>query len=87
MDVTKLKGLVSAVEDESTRPSPSHNNLARLTAMFMHEIIALLEPSNKQSAYSPRHEQAAVMEESNAPEPIVEPVVEKPKKKLKTAKG
>lgn len=42
MDITKLEGIVSAIEVESTQPSPSHNNLARLSALFFKELIAQL---------------------------------------------
>lgn len=40
MDIVKLQGITDAIEAEVKQPSPSHNNLARLTAMFMREIIA-----------------------------------------------
>lgn len=39
MDIEALKGIADAVEAESKQPSPSHNNLARLLAMFIRELI------------------------------------------------
>lgn len=39
MNIEKLNGIIDAVEMESKMPSPSHNNLARLCAMFMRESI------------------------------------------------
>ncbi len=39
MNIPKLEGIVDAIEEESRTPSPSHQNLARLVAMFMREIL------------------------------------------------
>lgn len=40
MDILKLEGIASAIDEESLRPSPSHNNLARLLSLFVRELIA-----------------------------------------------
>lgn len=44
MDIIKLSGIVEAIEGEGKLPSPSHNNLARLVAMFCKELIEGLFP-------------------------------------------
>lgn len=43
MDIVKIKGILDAVEAESKQPSPSHNNLARLTHMALVEIMNFLD--------------------------------------------
>lgn len=88
MDVAKLQGIVDAIDVEGKQPSPSHNNLARLTAMFMREVICLLAPSNKQSAYSPRFETPVetvppIETESDLPKEPKPPKVAKHVKKAK----
>lgn len=81
MDLTALKGLAEAVNLETTQPSSSHANLARLTASFMKEVINLLEPRNEQAPYSPRNQVQATIEQ---PSPEIGNT--KPIKKTKRSK-
>lgn len=52
MDIIKLEGLISAIESESRQPSPSHNNLARLVAMFCKELIKQSEKPSTETISS-----------------------------------
>ncbi len=40
MNIESMNGLISAIEQESIQPSPSHANLARLMVKALKEIIA-----------------------------------------------
>lgn len=40
----KLDGIISAIKDEVGRPSPSHNNLARLTVLALEAIKEFFIP-------------------------------------------
>lgn len=54
--MTKLEGIVQAIEGEAKAPAPSHANLARLTAMFCRTFIEALNepvPSRSESASWP----------------------------------
>lgn len=42
--MTKLEGLIEAIEMESRLPSPSHGNFARLTAMAFRELLVSDQP-------------------------------------------
>jgi len=44
MDIPKLQGIISAIEEESRVPSPSHSNLARLLGMFCREFLSDFGP-------------------------------------------
>jgi hypothetical protein len=47
MDNGKLEGILSAIEAEAKIPAPSHQNLARLIAMFFRELMAQMEELKK----------------------------------------
>lgn len=44
MKIDILNGIIDAIQAESRTPSPSHQNLARLTAMALKELAELIEP-------------------------------------------
>ncbi len=46
----KLEGLISAIEGEAKQASPSHANLARLTALALREFLLSLSEPAPQSA-------------------------------------
>jgi len=92
IDLAKLEGLATAIEEESKVPSPSHLNLARLLGMFCRELIFTL---NNPVFVSPTRESFTVTSgtvgppASNLkwPEPVEEPQpVEEPVKKVKNAR-
>ena len=91
MDTSKLKGITDAIESEATRPSPSHNNLARLTGMFMREIIAWFETPPEvanQPDVAPASAPAPEPEPTPEPTPPSEPETEpEPKHKLSNPKA
>lgn len=72
IDIAKLEGLASAIEEETKLPSPSHNNLGRLVGLFFRELIAQLSaPQVTVTSHTPAQKEEIL----TAPET--------PKKKLK----
>lgn len=44
MEMSKIDGLISAIEAEAKQPHPSHANLARLVAMIFREMYGDCRP-------------------------------------------
>lgn len=76
MDLTKLNGIVEAIEGEAAQPAPSHNNLARLTFMAFKEVGVLLSglqaPVSEVIAVKspePEHQEAEFVEDAPKKKP------------------
>lgn len=67
MDFTKLEGLLSAIEGESLQPSPSHNNLSRLVALFMRELLVQLTPPCSETVTDAGNPESALEEPEKHP--------------------
>ncbi len=48
--MSKLEGIIQAIEAEERRPLPSHSNLARLSAMAFRELMKEIDGTQKDSA-------------------------------------
>ena len=77
MDISKLEGLIQALESEQLNPGPSHSNLTRLVALALKEVQSVLE--------GPKIEEQTITTEnastSRAEVEIEEPEPEHKKKK------
>lgn len=59
MNIEKLNGLIEGIEAESHKPLPSHNNLARLVAMALKEVVADAYERDGVKTNEPQEEKAS----------------------------
>lgn len=81
-DFKALEGITEAIEAESRTPSPSHQNLARLVAMALRNLMT---PSSPEVQHEETH---SAVELDDEPAPNIQTVTlpYKPKKAAKKSK-